>query len=178
MLETTSDNTIKEHVLRPAIPEIARPAQDAVTFQDLSLSEHDQSARVARLRDAYFKACPEVCIERPVLVTRLHQELAIFHKDRYSILDKARVYRRVLERREPIVWHREAKDRQGQPFTFDGNSLLAGSTTTKYKGVLLYPEFLALALWPELDTMSRRAANPYQITPHEAGVLNRDVFPV
>ncbi|TMQ22996.1 MAG: hypothetical protein E6J90_11515 [Deltaproteobacteria bacterium] len=161
-----------------SIPEIARPAQDAVTFQDLSLSEHDQSARVARLRDAYFKACPEVCIERPVLVTRLHQELAIFHKDRYSILDKARVYRRVLERREPIVWHREAKDRQGQPFTFDGNSLLAGSTTTKYKGVLLYPEFLALALWPELDTMSRRAANPYQITPHEAGVLNRDVFPV
>src|SRR6185436_3771376 len=148
-----------------------------VTFEDLSLGQYQRSERVERLRDAYFRACPEVDVERPYLVTRLHRDLGIFDQERYSVLDKARVYRRVLEERDAIVWHQEARDKEGQAFTFEGNSLLAGSTTSRYKGVILYPELLALALWPELDTMSRRTANPYQLTPEGARVLNRDVFP-
>lgn len=159
----------------PTVDDASPPRR--VTFEDLSLAQYERSERVERLRDAYFQACPEICIERPLLVTRLHQELGIFDKERYTVLDKARVYRRVLEERDAIVWHHEAKDKQGKSFRFEGNSLLAGSTTSRYKGVILYPELLALALWPELDTMSRRAANPYQLTPEDARVLNRDVFP-
>jgi formate C-acetyltransferase len=177
MFETSDTRSEELHVPQSPIPDMAQPPPKKVTFKDLSLGEYDRTERVERLRKAYFRACPEVCVERPHLVTRLHEELGIFGKERYTILDKARVYRRVLEEREAIVWHLQAKDKQGQAFTFEGDSLLAGSTTTKYKGVILYPEFMALALWPELHTMPRRAANPYQLTSKDAEILNREVFP-
>lgn len=148
-----------------------------VTLSDPSLDACYLTQRVEQLRTAYFRACPEVCIERPQLVTRFHQELGLFNQKRIGILDKARVYRRVLETREPIIWHTEAKDKNGQRFTFQGDSLFAGSTTTRFKGVVLYPEFLGLALWPELHTLPYRAANPYMISPEQARILNEEAFP-
>jgi hypothetical protein len=148
-----------------------------VTLSDPSLDACHLTERVERLRTAYFRACPEVCIERPQLVTRFHQELGLFNQKRISILDKARVYRRVLETREPIIWYTEAKDKNGQRFTFQGDSLFAGSTTTRFKGVVLYPAFLGLALWPELRSLPSRAANPYMISPEQARILNEEAFP-
>lgn len=159
----------------PPLPDL--PATDSATITDRMLDSCTRTDRVERLRNAYFRACPEICIDRPLRITQLHRSLGLFDKPRIGILDKARVYRRILEERAPIVWHDHAKDRTGKPFSFVGESLFAGSTTTQFKGVILYPEFLALALWPELATMSRRSANPYQITPDEAEILNRDVFP-
>jgi formate C-acetyltransferase len=44
-------------------------------------------------------------------------------------------------------------------------------------GVILYPDFLALSIWPELETMHRRKKNPYGITPEEIRELNLDIFP-
>ncbi len=176
MFEPGNPSVETSDVARDPVLDIVR-SPVKVTLQDLSLGDHECSARVQQLRKAYFDACPEVCIERPQLVTELHDELAIFGKPRYTILDKARVYRGVLERREPIVWHHEARDKHGVAFQFEGNSLLAGSTTTRFKGVILYPEFMALALWPELHTLPDRAANPYQLTAGDADTLNRKVFP-
>jgi formate C-acetyltransferase len=148
-----------------------------VTFTDLSLDNCTRTERVERLRKAYFDACPEICVERPQLITRLHRELGLFDKKRLSILDKAHVYRRILEERKPIVWHTHAQNNDGSVFSFAGDSLFAGSTTTALKGVVLYPEFLALALWPELQTMSQRPANPYKISPEDAKILNDEAFP-
>lgn len=176
MFEPASPSVEKNDIPQDPVPDIV-PSPAKVTLRDPSLSDYECSARVQRLRKAYFDACPEVCIERPKLVTELHDELWIFGKQRYTVLDKARVYRGVLERREPIVWHHEARDRHGVAFQVEGNSLLAGSTTSKYKGVILYPEFMALALWPELRTLPNRAANPYQLTASDADTLNRKVFP-
>lgn len=151
---------------------------NAVTLTDLSLSGCERSARVEHLRQAYFDACPEVCVERPCLVTQLHRELGLLQPGRrITVLDKAHVYRRVLETREPIVWHTSARTKTGASFSFDGCSPFAGSTTRKFKGVILYPEFMALALWPELHSVSRRPANPYQLDPDDARVLNEAVFP-
>jgi len=148
-----------------------------VTLTDLALSGCARSARVERLRKAYFEACPEVCIERPSLVTKLHREFGLFEQARIGAWDKARVYRRTLECRKAIVWHSTARTRTGETFSFDASSPFAGSTTSKFKGVLLYPEFMALALWPELHTVSRRSANPYQLSAEDADQLNREVFP-
>lgn len=144
---------------------------------DVALESCQRTERVKRLREAYFQACPEICTDRPLRVTQLHRELGLFNKPRIGILDKARVYRRILEERAPIIWHDHAKDKAGKPFSFIGESLFAGSTTTHFKGVILYPEFFALALWPELGTMSQRSTNPYQITPDDADRLNKEVFP-
>ena len=148
--------------------------------RDPSLKDVGLSEKVRNLREAYFKAVPEICIERPVLVTRYSRELGLFGKDRASILDKARLYRKVLENRKPVVRHVRAHRKTGsgmRAFDPEDTSPFAGSTTGRFKGVCLYPEFLALTLWPELWTISKRKSNPYHIDPSDVETLNFDVFP-
>jgi formate C-acetyltransferase len=150
---------------------------EQITLEDLSLNDCRPTKRVSHLRDIYFKAVPEICVERPYLVTRFHLENGFFGKDRISVLDKARAYRYVLANRKAIVIHDRARDKNMVPFSFKESPLFAGSTTSKFKGVPLYPEFLALTLWPELWTISKRRSNPYFITEEEVNKLNFEVFP-
>lgn len=152
-----------------------------ITISDLSLRGCQLSKHVRELKDAYFKAAPEICTERASLVTRFSREAQLFGGKRISILDKARVYRRALEERAPVVRHRRGhySGPDGMAaFEFEDRSPFAGSTTSKFKGVPLYPEFLsALSLWPELWTISKRASNPYHISDAEVEELNSNVFP-
>ncbi len=151
-----------------------------ITLGDLSLRDVKLSPQLAALREAYFRAVPEICTERPLLITRFSQEGGLFGRNRISSLDKARLYRRVLENRAPVIEHTMAHQRTPngmEEFVFDGSSPFAGSTTSKFKGVPLYPEFMALSLWPELWTLTRRASNPYYISDEDVQILNRDVFP-
>ena len=148
-----------------------------ITLSDLSLAEHGLSPRVVELKNAYFRAIPEVCVERPLLVTQASVDQGLFGKPRITCLDKAKLYRRVLEKRTAVVRHHQAVAAGMVPFELKDSSLFAGSTTTRFKGVPLYPEFFALALWPELETLSTRARNPYHITNEDVRVLNQEVFP-
>jgi len=139
-------------------------------------------------RDDYVRAMPEVDVERPRHVTLLHDKAKLLGREvkGIGILDKARIYRRILEERTPVVRHRmawEAGRIKGalreapQSFAVSDRSPFAGSTTSCYKGVVIYPEFLALTLWPELRDLPRRKSNPYQISDDQIEVLDRDVFP-
>ena len=148
-----------------------------ITLPDFSLSKHSLTDRVKQLKRIYFDATPQICAERPRLVTDYTVSHGFLSQGRISILDKARAYRHVLEHRDPVVRHRKACNKDMELFDIDDTSLFAGSTTSKFKGVPLYPEFLALALWPELHTISQRPSNPYHITPEDIRTLNRDVFP-
>jgi formate C-acetyltransferase len=148
-----------------------------VTLKDISLKAYGLTPRVSRLKEIYFRAMPEICIERPRLITRFSRENGFFEKERISILDKARLYRSVLENRAPIVRHSRAYEKGMKPFDFSEAPLFAGSTTSKFKGVPLYPEFLALTLWPELWSISKRASNPFHITDSEVKELNFEIFP-
>ena len=148
-----------------------------ITLGDLSLRDYGLTDRVSHLKKTYFRAMPEICIERPRWVTRFSLENGLFGKARISILDKARLYRHVLERRAPIVRHSRAYEKGMEPFDFTEAPLFAGSTTSKFKGVPLYPEFLALTLWPELWTISKRKSNPFHITDSEVKELNYEIFP-
>lgn len=152
----------------------------AITLEDLSLRDVELGRPLRLLRESYFQAAPEICTERARLITRYSLEAGLFDRDRISSLDKARLYRKVLENRRPVVWHTKAFKRTPdgmQEFTLEDSSPFAGSTTSRFKGVPLYPEFLALGLWPELRTISRRAANPYQISEEDIRILNFEVFP-
>jgi len=62
------------------------------------------------------------------------------------------------------------------PKIFEGD-LLPGSTTSRKLGVLLFPEFGGVGMWPELATMQNRELNPYRITEQDAELLNKYVFP-
>ncbi len=146
-------------------------------LNDLSLKGYNLTKRVSHLKDIYFRAMPEICIERPRLITRFSLKNDFFNQERISILDKARMYRYVLENRTPIVRHSKAYEKGMIPFEFEEASLFAGSTTSRFKGVPLYPEFLALTLWPELWTISKRASNPFHISDSEVKDLNYEIFP-
>ena len=160
-----------------------------VTFDDLSLKDWDLTDRMEEQREIYFRAMPEICTERACLITQYHlmkdgRNECLFDKfkrdKKISILDKAKAYRYVLENRAPIVTHSRSYEkgiRGMKPFEFKEAPLFAGSTTTKFKGVPLYPEFLALTLWPELHNISHRKMNPYHIEPSEIEDLNHKVFP-
>ena len=148
-----------------------------ITLNDISLKDYDLTERVSNLKKNSFKSMPEICTERPRLITQFHLKNNLLGKQRISIFDKARAYRYALERRAPMVRHKRAYKKGMKAFEFEDNNLFAGSTTSKFKGVPLYPEFLALALWPELWTISKRANNPYHITDAEVKELNYEIFP-
>lgn len=147
-------------------------------WRDVQLTD-----RVVKLREDYFAAVPEICVERPSLITQYSLDHGHFDQERISVLDKAQTYRHVLDKRTAVVRHeracRKKPDNGLEMFELDKRhlSLFAGSTTSKFKGVPLFPEFLALTLWPELRTISTRQSNPYYLTDNEARILNRDVFP-
>ena len=149
---------------------------------DPYLRKYELNPRVARLREYYFQAMPEICIERPCLITKFCKNNNLFGKKKISIFEKAKMYRYVLENRTPIVSHNHAYESCGtgkrmRRFSIEDDSLFAGATTSKFKGVLLYPEFLAVTLWPELYSISTRGKNPYEISEDEAGKLNEEIFP-
>lgn len=151
-----------------------------VTLPDLSLQDVKLTPSLMALRQAYFRAVPEVCTERPVLITNFSRQAGLFGRDKVTVLEKGQLYRQVLESRVPVVWHTQAHARTTkgiEEFHFDGASPFAGSTTGKFKGVPMYPEFLGLALWLELLTLTRRKSNPYYISSQDIRKLNLDVFP-
>ncbi len=113
----------------------------AITLSDLSLKEHSLTPRVAACKDTYFRAVPEICTERALLVTQGSLAQGLLGKPRITCLDKARLYRYVLEQRQPIVRHRSAVAAGMVAFSPNDRWLFAGSTTARWKGVPLYPEF-------------------------------------
>lgn len=110
------------------------------------------------LRDQLLNAPAEVCIERAVLMTdyiRAHQSDPV-QRQRAGAVAHYLSNRKVL---------------------FSDNSLLAGSSTLKRLGAPLYPEYFGLCIWPELDTISTRGANPQRLDNQDAQKLNLDIFP-
>lgn len=135
---------------------------DKVTFDDVRLRHItlESLPRLKRLRDVHFNTRPEVCAELASVMTQYMKE-----KDDPSDAPEIRAAKRlkyVLEKKKPFI---------------HDDDLLAGTTTTKIKGVPIYPQFLGQALWPELETISTRKRNPYGITEGEIRTLNEDVFP-
>lgn len=133
-----------------------------VTFDDLGLKDItlEDLPRLKRLREVHFKTRPAVCVELPLLMTRYMKEMD--DASDASELRAAKRLKYVFDNKKAII---------------HDDDLLAGTTTTKIKGVPIYPQFLGQALWPELETISRRNKNPYGITQEEINTLNFEIFP-
>ena len=119
---------------------------DRVTFKDLSLSDLtlEQLPRLKRLRERHFDSKPEICTELPRNITHYLRDL-----DDPGDLPEVRagkLYQYVLENKTPLI---------------AAGNLLAGTTSTKTIGVMLYPDLYPLSLWPELETMATRKKNPF-----------------
>ena len=133
-----------------------------VTLVDLRLKDItlDDMPRLKILRDACVKAKPEICIERARHVTTYLRDMSSEEEPREIRYAKAVNY--FLSNKASLF--------------FDDN-LLAGTTTSKYFGAPVYPEFTGLPIWPELDTISTRAKNPQKLSESEKDELNFDIFP-
>ena len=133
-----------------------------VTLKDTSLRDIslDNLERLKELRDRHFASRPEICVELPRLMMEYMKT-----RDDPGDPPELRAGKRLkylLENKRRII---------------EDNNLLAGTTTTKPVGVIMYPDFLALSIWPELETVHRRKKNPYGITPEEIKELNFEIFP-
>src|SRR3990172_11977179 len=83
-----------------------------ITLSDLSLKNYVLTPRVSYLKEIYFRAKPEICTERAGLITHFHLDNGLFEQGRISILDKAKAYRHVLEKRTPIVRHTRGRSEE------------------------------------------------------------------
>ncbi|MGA8572391.1 MAG: pyruvate formate lyase family protein [Desulfobaccales bacterium] len=136
---------------------------DRVTFEDLSLGDItlETLPRLAKMRERHFNSFrPEICTELPLNITRYLRDLD--QEADPPGLRAGKLYQYVLEKKTARI----AED-----------NLLAGTTSTKDIGVMLYPDLYALVLWPELETMATRKQNPFKISPEDIKTLNFEVFP-
>jgi formate C-acetyltransferase len=125
-------------------------------LDDPYLSEFslDQFPKIKHMLEIHHSAMPEVCAERPKLLTEWFIEHG-FETDRYN---------------QP--WHPEL--RQGYAFKYlmenkaaiiAPNSLLPGTTTSVLPtGVLIYPDAQGVAFWAELLISEKRLLNPYKVS--------------
>jgi len=140
----------------------AKSINTNITIDDISLSEYtpDKFPLIRKLRDAHFKTPTEVCIERAAMITRYMKR----HSEQNGSVEllRAKAVSYYLSEREAL---------------FHDDNLLAGATTSKSIGAPLYPEFLGLTIWPELETISTRSINPQILTKEDQEKLNMEIFP-
>ncbi|GAB4305590.1 MAG: formate C-acetyltransferase/glycerol dehydratase family glycyl radical enzyme [Promethearchaeota archaeon] len=122
--------------------------------------------RLQKFLDVHFNTRPEICPERALLLTEWFKDNG-FEETREGKpwvpeLRQALAFKALMERRRPIV-------REGD--------LLAGTTTSKEIGVVLYPDGVGTMIWGELLTVPHRLLNPYDVTPETVEVLHHEVFP-
>ncbi len=72
-----------------------------VTLPDPSLKHSSLKLypELEKLENAYFRAVPEMCVERSDLITKYHLDNDLFSQEKISVLDKAKTYRYVLRNR-------------------------------------------------------------------------------
>ncbi len=133
-----------------------------INLNNIRLSEFtlDNLKLLKELREHHFKLKSSICIERAKYITEYLKYKV--KQEEPPIIRRAKAVNYFLSNKEPII--------------FDDN-LLAGTTTSKPLGAPLYPEFVALTIWPELDTISTRQNNPQALSEKEAEILNFDIYP-
>ena len=122
--------------------------------------------RLEKFLDVHFSTKPSICHERPLLLTKWFIqngfEATPDGKPWVPELRQAHAFKHLMEKRKPII-----RD----------DDLLAGTTTTKEIGVVLYPDAHGTMIWGELLTAPYRQLNPYDISPETVEALHHSVFP-
>jgi formate C-acetyltransferase len=126
----------------------------------------DDFPRLKTFLDIHLKTKPAICSERAEIITRWFKKNG-FETDPQGNpwvpeLRQAYAFKYLMENRKPLI--RE-------------NDLIAGTSTTKEIGVILYPEAHGTMIWGELLTVPYRPLNPYDVDKETMEVLHHKVFP-
>lgn len=121
----------------------------------------DRLPVLKKLKEEYLNTPTAVCIERAQFITTYMTQLRPAGEP--MELTRAKAVSHYLGGRKPL---------------FHDDNPIAGSTTSKPLGAPVYPEVTTgLSIWPELDTISTRQANPQLLSKEEAETLNFDIYP-
>lgn len=126
----------------------------------------DDFPRMQAGLDRHFTTLPELCAERPLLLTRW------LRANGFEADAEGRALSPVLRQAQALAYLLREK----QPLVGPG-ALLAGTTTTKEVGVVLYPDAHGTLIWGELLTLSDRPLNPYRVSDETIAALHGEVFP-
>ncbi len=126
----------------------------------------DDFPRLKKFLDIHLTIKPEICPEMPRLLTEWHKKNG-FETDAKGrpwepVTRKALSYKYLMENRAPVI---------------AGDCLLAGTTTSREVGCIVYPEGSGGLIWNELFTIAHRSYNPFEISEETRNLLHYEVFP-
>ncbi len=158
-----AENKVREGMLKAPARD---PGVKFLTDQYLPEYSFADFPRLKKFLDLHFTTKPEICHERVRLMTGWFRENGFEKKpdgtDWTPELRQAHAYKYMMERRKPII----RKD-----------DLIAGTSTTKDIGVILYPDAVGTMIWSELGNVADRELNSYAISEETKRILHREVFP-
>ena len=143
----------------PGVKWLAHPYLESYSLADFP--------RLSEFLDIHLKTKAAICHERPLLLTEWFRENGFETSPNGGRpwppeLRQAHAFKHLMENRTPII---------------RTNDLVAGTTTTKEVGVVLYPDAHGTMIWGELLTAPYRPVNPYEVSPETIEVLHSRVFP-
>ncbi|MBU3914605.1 formate acetyltransferase [bacterium] len=157
-MEERKSNLMKGDRVDPGVKYLDDPYLPEYSLKDFP--------RLADFLNIHFTVKPELCFERAKLVTDWYKENGFETKADGSVfvpeLRQAGAFKYLMENRKPII--RE-------------NDLIAGTTTTREIGVVIYPDSSGTTIWSELNSVSTRELNPYDVSEETKDILHREVFP-
>lgn len=116
------------------------------------------TARVERLREGFFAYRPAICLERALAYTRSFQETEGL----------------VPAVRRALALKRACAEKS---VTIKDGELLVGMPAFQSRAGVFCPEIAWRWLHQELDTLSTREQDPYQITEDQKNTLRKEIFP-
>ena len=128
---------------------------------DPYLSEYslDDFPRLKTFLDRHFTIMPEICAERPKLLTDWYRQNG-FECDNQGRpwvpeLRQAYAFKYLMENKKPIIAN---------------GDIIAGTTTAKEPtGVVIYPDSQGTMIWGELSSVDKRILNPYRVSQRRCG---------
>ncbi|MDR1576098.1 MAG: hypothetical protein LBS37_08855 [Treponema sp.] len=134
-----------------------------ITLPDIGLREYTLSNLdyLGDLRKQLLSASVEICIERAHYITQFMKTTPM-DMEREPLLYRAKAVNNYLSNKKPV---------------FPDISLLAGTTGSKLKTAPVYPEFIGMTIWSELETISKRKKNPQLLSADDARELNLEIYP-
>ncbi len=120
----------------------------------------DSFPRLSRLLSELLRSPKEICVQRARYLTQYMKGREAWFEP--AAVRRAKAVAHILRNLEVCIYPDE---------------LLVGGLTGKRVGAIIYPEFIGLLIWPELETLADRGSNSLQITEEEAEELDKEIFP-
>lgn len=120
----------------------------------------DSFPRLSRLFSELLKSRKEICVQRARYLTQYMKGTEVWFEP--AVIRRARAVAHILRNLEVCIYPDE---------------LIVGGVTSKRVGAIIYPEFIGLMIWPELETLAERGNNSLRISEAEAQELDAEIFP-